>query len=232
VTAPLLSADLRTDDTPEGRALFERRMQYLAVLQGVEPDVLKTLESDVFPLYMEGAEKATACAIETWSERFRLDDPWIIQAAYATLYEWGRWFPDDRPHLWGPRMDDLRAHIMENGETPSPSQFDFHGHWHPHREQRGEARERLLCEFLKELSEFLDACERHHAYERHLRWCALFQTKRKAQRDIRSEEPGDLSRQAVQKGIRSAASGIGLSLRDGRKGPRKFDYRHRGSRSA
>lgn len=91
---------LLPDGSLLSHAVFRDRMHFLRVVNRVAPEVLQHLRDEVHPIDDAAARSQ---ALATWQEKFRISEPWILDAANETLRAWRD--HDAPPHRgWHPTI--------------------------------------------------------------------------------------------------------------------------------
>ena len=176
-----------------------------------------------------------------WATAWRLNaedstDPWILDTAWCTLFDWTR-EGNDRSMFSPCRPPSNGVFSTRPGPPIPPFSFQVPA-WPMDRWSREEMREWTEAAFKRKLAEYLNEAEigaRRHGWEpvarnnarlrlsadRHFEWLARYQCRGEAQTAIASAD--GISANKISAGIHKVARLIGLSVYNGKarlRGPR------------
>lgn len=218
---------------------------YLRALQLEWPEVLSTLQEDVFPrlielwterladapglysvkyrqFYEALGDKALDRALKLWAKAFSIEDKWMLENARATMYMYGAIWKD--PHArwtaWiqaGPQHLTLRSTFdMTISDFWSPPEYGGPETWNQFSDRLHSQLNQRLTSYRKRQSEHFGAVKDNA--RRDARWTVRYQ-KGQLATDIARDLPsayGDPD-QTVWKAIDRFAKDIGLTLRQTRR---------------
>jgi hypothetical protein len=221
---------------------FGARMKYLEAVQTDWPDRLASVRAEVLPAYREWREsfknrprpttfaevrasggahspllENVETAIERWAVAHGVRDEWLLDAAVAALGEISR---DGAPERWTYHPRDF--------ETPS-FVHRIDATWLPGLTSWTAFKEEIDAEYNVQLSRYRETVqqlwgENKRSANAHALWTALWQ---------KGMSPGEIrlfvgrhrrpkpNIAAIRDGVQQFARSIGLTLRPGRKGPRR-----------
>ncbi len=169
------------------------------------------------------AVDSLCAALDEWLIRWNLDGNWVRDSALRTLYasiidssidEWVAFNP-----IWPGVL---------NTEEES---FDFHSRWEPTNESEANARARIEGEFKRSLASFLNASKAIASQrglkrtptpreeDRDRRWLVSYQVVELSVENIAATDDTAVAAEAVRKAIGRLAGRLGITPREGRRGP-------------
>jgi len=207
--------------------VWEARRLFLRAVFEVKPETYWSL----FPTgYGQEAYDAWRCRwnddlrimIAEWQKYWHLSDPWLADAAYATLRARLRWHIQGCTALWGgDRFVTPQARSGALGGILALPIVELH--WNPVAETREEARARLHALIDDELDRV--ETESTHPVTRskspdHFVWLARYQVVRESKELIADTTGHDRSQ--VGRAVSELAGFIGLTSREPKRGrPRR-----------
>lgn len=240
-------------------AVLKGRRRFLRIVGQCVPAVLETLGGDVYRALVEGARSKGAApsevldmvrylhpisnldygrefagALERWQTQWNLVEPWVWEAAVASLSRWDsalRRHPDSAltepifwPGLWANGwLDPLQF-------SANHQHFRFeHSWWLPTKLSRATYQEQIRAAFEDELRAYIDRVEaladaaglrkvkrkrprRGETPELHFEWLARFQVQEWTHKEI-AERYRNVDPKTVAAACRNVSEMIGLTRR-------------------
>ena len=210
--------------------LLADRYGFLAAVSIVNPSVIESLRDNV-AIWLNDSPSSREKRLAEWAKEFRLEDWWIVTCAYETILKLQNQFRHT-----GAWPDPARVFLSSFSE----GEREYRVRWIRSKLRRLDSQQ-PINDLLEELREVAEEAEEigetsvgtsifMRAYKFPLGFVALamFQTMGMSPREILQEleKPNSHFRiESGEKGIcvayQRAAKSIGLTLREGQRGPRR-----------
>lgn len=217
--------------SPAKAVNFRGRFEYLQGLQELWPLLLRNLQEVTIPTlptlapesFRELArisECAAVCdAIRAWAQLHEIRDKWILDAAVQTLFK----REAQTPPRWSYVPPEMPVAVFQLSQAMWIPPFA------PEGQSWTEFKQNVSRNFRKQLEEYRRSvqrmwCAKHRELAIQAEWTVLWQrgsTPGQLQIRHRKKHGENISVALIQQSVHAFADAVGLTLREGRKGPKR-----------